>query len=355
MAKTISGQVELNPGDKILISRSDRLGDLILALPFIESIAQRFPKCQIDVLASLYASPILENNKYINGIVRVLTEQLAVNKRYRKEIQRSIKMEEYKAVVVLYPERHVSRMYYKAGIPIRIGTAGRFHSVFFSHHLLHTRKANKKHECEYNLDFLQFFDDGPTVTKPTVYPSEKELANARRILSEFEVGEKFVVLHPGSGGSAEPWPLESFIELYEVLEKEGCEVIITGSEDEGKWIRRGAEAMGIKTKAITGETDLRTLAALLSLANVVVANSTGPLHLAVAVKTKVVGLYPGKKGMSPVRWGPLGTDDIVIQPQHTNCECPPNQCRCMKTISVEEVKNAIKSFYRGEKAGQKTA
>ena len=88
MAKTISGQIEINPADKILISRSDRLGDLILALPFIETIAQRFPECWVDVLASLYASPILENNKHIKGIVRVLTEQLAINKRYRKEIQR---------------------------------------------------------------------------------------------------------------------------------------------------------------------------------------------------------------------------------------------------------------------------
>ncbi len=90
---------------------------------------------------------------------------------------------------------------------------------------------------------------------------------------------------------------------------------------------------------------MRTLAAVLSLATVVVANSTGPLHLAAAVGTSVVGLYPGKRVMSPRRWGPLGKNHRVIQPAQAECRCPSKQCRCMETISVDQVAEQVESLF----------
>jgi heptosyltransferase-3 len=337
--------VDIEPGSRILISRSDKLGDLVLALPFVESMKQRYPECQVDVLASLYASPILENNKRIDKIVRVQNDQLLSNKLYKKDLLHKLKMAKYGVVVALYPERQISGLFQKAGIPHRIGTAGRFHSVLFNHRLFHSRKSNRKHESEYNLDFLRFFRPGPTVTTPVVYPTEKELRNARRILKEVGVEENFVVLHPGSGGSAECWPSEKFLQLYRELKNSGMEVVVSGNDQEGAMIDDIAWRMNIEVKKITGETDLRTLASVLSLATTVVANSTGPLHLAVAVGTKVVGLYPSREVMSPVRWGPLGKGHQVIQPAVSRCTCPPKHCQCMESIEVEQVVAKVRMVY----------
>lgn len=350
--KTSHNLIELKAGDKILISRTDRLGDLILALPFVETIKLRYPDCRIEVLASLYASPILENNSRIDRIVRVQNDQLATNNLYKKDLIHRLKMSEYRVVVALFPERKISRLFYKAGIPIRIGTAGRFHSIFFSHHLMHSRKSNRRHEYEYNLDFLRFFKEGETVTMPKVYPLERELKNANRILTEagIDTDKPFVVLHPGSGGSAERWPLNKFLELYARIHKLGVHAVISGSEKERKIIEQEAGSQGISVKSISGDTDLRTLAAALSMATMVVANSTGPLHLAVAVGTSVVGLYPGRRRMSPRRWGPLGERDKVILPTGDECHCPPKQCTCMEKISADEVADAVQDLYRNHRA-----
>ncbi len=337
----MSKPLDIQPGDKILVSRTDRLGDLILALPFAESLKVRYPECQVDVLASLYASPILEHKSGIDGIVRVLNKQLVTDRFYRKDFLNKIKQANYKVVVALFPERHISHVFYKANIPIRIGTAGRFHSVFFNHHLFHSRKSNAKHEAEYNLDFLRFFREGPTVRMPSVSPQEKELKNARRLLEKAGVDGPFIVLHPGSGGSAERWPLNKFLELNEILTAAGYPVVISGSEREGEMISAACREVGTTPRNIYGDTDLRTLAAALSLARVVVANSTGPLHLAVAVGTKVVGLYPGKAVMAPARWGPLGEHDRVILPTNRECTCPPDNCTCMQTISAKKVARAV--------------
>jgi len=333
--------IDIPDGEKILISRTDRLGDLILALPFVESIKNRYPNCQVEVMSSLYASPILENNKRIDRIVRVQQDQLISSRLYKKDLLNKIRDAGYKCVVVLYPERHISHLLYKAGIPHRIGTAGRFHSVFFNHRLFHKRKENKKHESEYNLDFLKYFREGETVARPAVFPLEKEEKNARRILKQAGIDNRFVVLHPGSGGSAESWPFEKFVELYSILTEKNIQVIMSGTDIEGERIEKIERKIGIRVNKITGQTDLRTLAALLSQASAVVANSTGPLHLAVAVGTRVVGLYPSTETMSPVRWGPLGEGHRLIVPPVTECQCPPRQCRCMEMIEAESVAKEV--------------
>ena len=338
-------ELEIRPGDRLLVSRTDRLGDLVLALPFVETLKARFPECAVDVMASLYASPILEHNPSIDRIVRVQNDQLVTSGHYRKELEQRIRKGNYQAVVVLYPERHISRLLYRAEVPVRIGTAGRFHSVFFTHRLLHSRKANKKHESEYNLDFMAYFPDGATVTRPAVHPTDKELRNARRIIKECGVDGPFVVVHPGSGGSAERWPMEKFVELYERLNRNHRVAVVTGSDTEGDEVKLAASRRGAVLREITGRTDLRTLAAVLSLATVVVANSTGPLHLAVAVGTRVVGLYPGRQIMSPVRWGPIGAGHRVLQPEVEQCRCPEGRCRCMETITVEQVAEAAETVY----------
>ena len=333
--------LDIQPGDNILISRTDRLGDLVLALPFVETMKRRYPDCRIDVLASLYASPILEYNPGIDGIVRVQNDQMLADKLYKKDLLYRIRKGEYKAVVALYPERHICHLFYQAGIPIRLGTAGRFHSVLFNAHLFHSRKKNVKHEFQYNLDFLDFFNEGETVTTPKVYLQEKEMAYARRILSEAGVAGKTVVLHPGSGGSAERWPLEMFVRLHDELQRQGIAVVISGSESEGEQIQAVSEQLKIPVKKITGLTDLRTLAAVLAEATVVVANSTGPLHLATAVGTRVVGLYPSRMVTSPQRWGPIGKFHRVVQPSKVECSCPPKECQCMSDIDINEVARQV--------------
>jgi heptosyltransferase III len=340
----MSNVLDIQPGDRFLVSRTDRLGDLILALPFVESLKARYPDCQVDVLASLYASPILENNKCIDGIVRVQNDQLAGSRHYRKDLERRLKRAGYKVVVVLYPERNISALLYRVGIEHRLGTAGRFHSVFFNHRLLHSRKANKKHESEYNLDFLKYFADGPTFTTPSVFPTDKEVRNARRIVQRAGIKGSFIVVHPGSGGSAERWPMDQFLQAAARLGADNYDVLVTGSEEEGVAIGARAKELGITINSIAGQTDLRTLAAVLTQARSMVANSTGPLHLAVAVGTKVVGLYPGVRIMSPVRWGPLGKGHVVIQPvgDPSDQDSPPP---LMRSISVEQVVKATKEVY----------
>lgn len=331
-------KIYFTKGDRLLVCRTDRIGDLILTLPLIESLKKRFPECMIEVMASEYAAPVLYENPAISRIHEVNPERLKTDQGYFEKKANDLRQNRIRAALLIYPEKTVSRLIKKGGIRIRIGTARRFHSYLYNYHLWHSRKKSNRHESEYNLDYLQFFPEGPTVSVPRVLINDRERKEAGRIISKVCGGKELVVIHPGSGGSAHDWPLESFAELYKDLEERDINVILTGSREEQKMIESISNKIGRKITSIAGETGLRTLAAVLEKTELVIANSTGPLHLAAAVGTAVVGLYPNHPVMSPRRWGPLGEHHIVITPDGS---------QPMSTISPSEVSRAVISRLRG--------
>jgi heptosyltransferase III len=325
--------VEIIAGERVLVSRTDRIGDLILAVPFLETLKLRFPDIAIEALVSDYAAPVLEHNPHIGNIIPLDRERLEIDNTYRRELLVQLRERQYKTAVILYPERNITFLLWKAGIDNRLGSGRRLHSIFFNKRLNHSRKTSIKHECDYNLDFLAFFKPGETVLNPRVYLSNQEIVAARQLLATRGISEPFVIIHPGSGGSAENWPLEYYLSLYSCLTSLGIEVALTGSNTEMNIIEEASRGLALNPKSLAGATDLRTLAAILSLAQVVVAGSTGPLHLAAAVQTKVVGLYPSKKLISPLRWGPRGPGHIILQ--------TPNDSAGMKSISIKTAEDAI--------------
>ena len=329
-------KISLESGDRILISRTDKIGDLILTIPLIESIKANYPECLIDVLASDYAAPVLENNDCINEVIKIDNNHLKNHEDARQNLCDTLQANDYKVALVVYPDKIISKIIFKSKIPIRVGTARRFKSIYFTRFLFHSRKANKKHESEYNLDYLKIFKKSKSIFSPRIVLKEEEINAAKKIVSDVIIKDRFIVLHSGSGGSADCWPLGHFIKLCYILKEQNYSVVLTGSGEEKKEIDKIAGKRAVPLTNLAGKTDLRTLAGLLSLATVVIANSTGPLHLAAAVGTRVVGLYPNSLSMSPVRWGPLGKGHQVIQ--------PPNKENNMSMIKPEDVTKIINSM-----------
>ena len=158
---------------------------------------------------------------------------------------------------------------------------------------------------------------------------------APNILKNNNITGPFVVLHPGSGGSALDWPAKNFGRLAGKINSElGLSIITTGSASESVLI----DTIQKQTKNIVrleGQLNLKELAALLKKASLIIANSTGPLHLAVAVDTKVIGLYCTLVACGPERWGPYHRADSVIVPP-VNAEYDKDY-NPMQLITVEEV------------------
>ena len=332
---------------RILLVRTDRLGDVILTLPMLPLLRQAMPHAHISLLLNRYTGEVVQGNPHVDTILWYDGPDGLVP---FGSMRSAIRREEFDSVVVVHPTLRLAWLMFRAGIPERIGTGYRAYSFLFNRRVYEHRKDARRHELEYNLQLLRvlgcpvpdgnFSPDFSIVVPKTA--GDRVAALLRR--SGIDPESRPVIVHPGSGGSAREWPIASFGLLAERLAKDRP-VIVTGSE--GESVRAETVVRGSNGRAVSfaGKLGLMDLAALLGRAGVMISNSTGPLHLAVAVGTPVVGLYPRQTAMSARRWGPYAEASRVLTPD-ASIECsectgsPGEHCACMASIGVDQVVRA---------------
>ncbi|MDZ7266629.1 MAG: glycosyltransferase family 9 protein [candidate division KSB1 bacterium] len=322
------------PLRRILLSRTDRLGDVILATPAATALKQQLPGVEVFFLARRYTAGILELHPHVDGIIS-LDEQGAVPLAGRLAAHR------FDAVVALFPRPQLAWRFLQAGIPLRIGTGYRWYSVLYNRRVYQHRRHARQHEAECNLQLLAPLGITTTAVEfhyrrdPAV---EREVTD---LLAAQGVQAGFVVLHPGSGGSARDWPPEHFAALArQVVTVTKRQVVLTGHASERELTRQIRQASGGNLIDLAGHLTLKQLAGVLARAAVFVGNSSGPLHLARMVGTPVVAFYPPITACRPERWGPYGCRADVLMSQQEECfRCRKSRtrvCPCMQAIPVAE-------------------
>ena len=206
----------------------------------------------------------------------------------------------------------------------------------------------------YNLNLLKMLgieEDHPEFSFTVTPEAEKTIEEMFKSLG-IEKNNKVIALHPGSGGSAPVWPLKNFSLLSDKLIKSGYTVILSGGEDDKSSIDKVISACKKKPFVLPGYLNLKELAAFLKTVDLFVANSTGPLHLARALGTIVLGFYSPLTSSKAQRWGPFGKEDQFLAPEVPECKkCTEKNCTffdCMESITPNKVYNKVKSLVKDE-------
>jgi len=332
----MSKPIRLKGTERILVVRTDRIGDLVLATPVFECLKRSFPNLAIDALVSDCAKPVLENNPSINQVIPHHRTNSA-------NLLRKISGERYDLCILLYPRFRLAWLLFRAGVPHRIGTAFRWYSFLFTHKIFQHRKTVEKHELEYNLEMLLPLGISSQSVQPRIYLSKTETETVEVLFKQNRLSppDLKIVIHPGGGRSSLRWGEDRFAQLATLLrEKLSAKIILTGVETERDLTGIVAQRLAGEVIDLTGKLSLRELAAVLSKSDLIVTNSTGPMHIAAALGVKVLALFCPIKTASPRRWGPYGTGHQVLLPPVDPCRCSVANCRrnnCMELISVEEV------------------
>jgi heptosyltransferase-2 len=301
-----------HPIKKILVLRPDRLGDVILTLPVIQNLKNAFPEASITYLCTAYTAQILESYSLISDLI--IYDKNKTHRGFKKilVLAKEIAGHKFDLAVHLLPRYPLALATYLAQIKYTIGTGFRWYSFLFTHRQYDHRKHNLYHEAEYNLRLLKKIgiDSSYHQDVYTHFHFPQNLTLSVQTIVKKKFGDRpFIVLHPGSGGSSIDWPLVHFIELIKLLnEWDKYEVGITGIEKEREDLTPLFQA-DIKFTDLIGLFGLNELSMFLKEASLFISNSTGPLHLAVAMDTKVIGIYPNSPGLGPGRWGPIGRDE----------------------------------------------
>jgi len=322
----------------ILVVRTDRIGDVILTLPTVEALKSNFPNAHVTMLVSSYTSTLVED------IAGILLYDRDGEKKPFFEMLGEIQNAHFDAVITAHPRFRIALLLRLAGIPIRIGTGYRWYSFLFNKRIYEHRKTAEKHEAEYNLSLLKGLG-----LRTYLEPRAKIIISRQQEKTAFDIrqslgisdADHMALLHPGSGRSARDWKPECFVRLAAELAKLDHRVVITGGVKEEALVNRVAHEAGNNVKPFISKLNLKEFAAFIQTAKLFVANSTGPLHIAAAVGTPVIGFYPPLRVMSPKRWGPLTDKKAVFVPDPALCpRCKGGKCQgndCMDQISVDQV------------------
>lgn len=313
---------------RILVIRCGAVGDTVLASCVLDPILARWPDARIEWLATPGAAALFGADTRIAQVHRLKHRKLPIwLSPVKRALVRSSRREPYALVLNLecaaYMHRFVHALRAERVVGYGDGAAWQ------------DRHGVENHRAVLAAAGL---DGGAALPRLVPAPPPAGLP------------PRFVVLHPGNshaGGTRvniRAWPMERWLELNRRLTATGVSTVITGAPNEAALAAEVAAGGGLN---LAGRTDLPTMAGAMAQAALLVCTDTGPVHIAAAVGTAVLGLYGPTR---PTQTAPYGAPGQVQLIRH-DIECGPcygtprhKTCtdnRCMQLITVDEVYQAV--------------
>jgi ADP-heptose:LPS heptosyltransferase len=322
---------------KIILSRTDSIGDVVLTLPLAGLLKELFPGIHICFLGRSYTRPVIEACRYVDTFL----DWDAFS-----DIQ-DFRVLHADAILHVFPVRIIAQLAKEAGIPLRVGTSHRWYNWIYCNRLVHySRKRSNLHEAKLNLKLLKGIGIRRELSLHEIpgYYGLTPPPLPLPLQGRGPGGGVNLILHPKSKGSAREWGLGNFSKLIRLLPEDRFNIFITGTKEEGGRMQEFLSAHAGRVTDMTGKLSLGELMAFIDSCDAMVAASTGPLHLAAALGKQAIGLYAPMRPIFPQRWAPLGknADWLVLDKKCSKCR-KSMDCECIRSILPEEVAGKLMS------------
>ncbi|CAN5474480.1 glycosyltransferase family 9 protein [soil metagenome] len=311
---------------KILVIRTDNLGDVILTLPVITALKKAFPDSQISFLIKKYTSDVVENYPGISEVIHI------ENYPGLSKLSELFRAKKFDAVLNVYPRYKIALAGLFSNIPFRVGTAYRWYSFLFNYKVKVHRKDGKRHESDYNLDLVRTLLRSIAPIQEGFNLELKNEINFKTDIKIYEVlkhklqskyrfsfDSPYIIVHPFSKGSAKKWHPDNFVKFISKFQAENKThtIFMTGDNSEKDLIKNLISKLENSNRVIdiSGELSLKELIELINMSGLFISNSTGPLHIAGALNKKNISFFPKVIPTNSERWKPLGENSLVFEPE----------------------------------------
>jgi heptosyltransferase I len=348
---------EVRDPRSVLVVKLSAIGDVIQTLPMVEALKNQYPRAGIDWLVEEESSDLLIGHPALNRVIvsrrKSWLKRLFRKGEFRKTLREiglflgELRSRHYDLVI----DNHgilksgllvmLSRGKRKIGFQRSAGIAEEGNYLFTNER--YKPLSIERHARERYLDLVSQMGVPVNEAAPD-YPLSRDFSQkAEDFLREKKfLSRPLVVIHPMAKWETKQWPRENFSRLISALAKRKAPVVITGSPQDvdpvGEILSRVEDSAAVLD--LTGKTSLKELAAIFSLADLVLTPDTGPMHLAAAVKAPLIALFGPT---APWRTGPCGDHSLVIRKDLACSPCFKKKCptrECMNSITVEEVLKA---------------
>lgn len=340
--------IKVPESPRILVTRTDRIGDLVLTTPLFKALRTKFPKAWIAALVFLEHREIVEGNPFLDEVI--LYDKKGSEKGGWGQLCFSQKLR-HKSFDLVIHAHGTNRMHlagWLAGIPVRIGYARRAPWALTDVHP-YNKKEGQKPEAEYLFDLLKPLGiDIPEKIEPFFPVTDRSTRSMENLIRFHQLPQDlpWIVLHPSASDVTKMWPAKNFGELASRLyEKEPSVFLGIGRKAD----RPLMEVLKANNRApffdLSGRLSLGMLGALFQRSAMLISNDSGPVHIASAIKTPVVSIFGRyEPGLGPKRWRPLGDRVRVVAKDVSEISESQRKFTYIEDITVHEVYEAVSSL-----------
>jgi len=270
---------------RLLITRHDKIGDFVLALPLCKAIKTEHPEIQISVLVAKVNYRFARELNFIDDVI-------LYDKNFN-EMLANIKDRQFHASISCFIDTKLGYLLWRARIPLRISPATKLAQLFFNSRINQRRSQVRKTEWQYNLELgrsiLKLKD--PAFAPPLIKFQSLMLENR-------------VVFHPGFGGSSDGnLNIEDYLYLAKrASQVPGVQVAFTFGPDDQKTFHQVKSALDFPATLIYSELSLMEFCKFLAQSRLLISTSTGPMHLAGAVNSSTISFFGTSLFASSKRW-----------------------------------------------------
>jgi lipopolysaccharide heptosyltransferase II len=327
---------------KVLFFKPGAIGDLLHTLPALKALRKKFPAAQVTVMVSPGLESLIQGTPYADNVQ--VYDRVKYKRRLKDLLEFAMRLrdERYDLFIDMQPSLR--------SMVLRLMSNAR--------HILVYRKQKRSRAGERRLHAAENFLE---TLRPLGIDSSVEsiellvAADVRAKIDCFLIARNIdddrpLIALNCSVGAARParnWFPERFSSLADrLIDELDAQVIFVGGNEDRELVQRVLARMRNKAVSAAGDLSIPESAALLARCKCLVSADTGPLHLATAVQTPVVGLFGST---DPRRTGPIGRGHQVIMKDVDCVPCEEKQCplgtrACMADITVDEVFNAVRKI-----------
>lgn len=338
---------------RILVVRTDRVGDVTFITPSLRELRKTFPDAFIATLTQPHTSNVILNNPNVD---LVLTDDLRKENFWK--VVKELKKHKFTHALLMLPTERAAYQLFFAGIPFRVGVGHKLYEVITFMRSVSRQNYNPlKHEADYCMDLARKIgvQSNDLTLEIFLTDTERQEASQWMIDKKIPSDELKIFLHTGSLGSAPNWSEQKYFSLLkklaELLSARKYKIILTALEMSDNFLS-SVEALN-NTNIINiakDISDLRMMIKVISQADLFISPSTGPLHIADALGIKCIGLHCRRKVSSAKHQGILNNVSINLEVSEENCRkfCSTDQntCGIENGLSEDEVISAVKTILK---------
>jgi heptosyltransferase-2 len=335
-----------NKNLRILITRIDRIGDVVLSTPIPREIKKAHPDSFVSILIRNYTKDIYLNNPHVDEIILFDGEDEDNPKSFWK-IVGEIRKRKFTHAFMLLPNERLNWVLFFSGIPNRIGVGHKLYQFLsFSKYVDRKKYIPMRHEADYCLDMVRKIGIEPKSFEPEIFLSAEEKVKRDEIRKKLSPnGELLIGINTTSGKSSPNLKFEEYRKLIiRLTEEKNIRVVVTDNNPPDNLLKIGNSIypnIGLP---------LRESIINFSALDLLISASTGPMHICAALKVPTISMFCPLPACSPKLWGPLGNKAEIILPESNYCQtvCPGDPHICdfggSGGIDAEKIYQKVKLF-----------